>query len=58
MATYIKQLLKGETESLLIIRDPFRGDVVHRIFQHFLVPHIGLDEVLKTAYILSIAVKL
>ena len=58
IVTYIKQLFKSKTKSLLIICDSFCCDIIHCIFQDFLISHICLDEVLKTAYILGIAVKL
>lgn len=56
--TYIKQLLEGKAEALLIIRYPFGGDVVHGVFQHLLVSHVRLNQVLEAADILSVAVKL
>lgn len=56
--TYIKQLFKSKTKALLVICDSFCCDIINCIFQHFLISYICLDKVLKTAYILGIAVKL
>lgn len=58
MDTYIKQLFKSKTKAFLIVSDSFCCDIIHCIFQHFLISHIGLDKVLKTAHVLGIAVKL
>lgn len=55
---YVKQLFKREAKAFLVICYPLRCDVIHRILQHLLVPYIRLNQVLETAHILSVAVKL
>lgn len=55
---YHRQLLKSELKAFCVVCNSFCSNVLYSILQQLLVPHVGLNQVVKACCLLHPGVKL